>query len=173
MNDQAADSPKKKRRKHTQFFRACRFLWPYRRMVTVSVIAAVFVGLVFSSSIGAMLPILRVLINNDTLASWMDRQVIGHKIDATLDDSDSGLIVRVKSDGRAAHMGVKKGDTVTDLAAAAYAPRVAVQTNVGVTQVPAHEVKWHLALGQRIAHWFPQDREWGAVKTIAIILVFI
>src|SRR5688500_18186640 len=163
MNDQAADSPKKKRRKHTQFFRACRFLWPYRRMVTVSVIAAVFVGLVFSSSIGAMLPILRVLINNDTLASWVDRQVIGQKIDATLDDSDSGLIVRVTPDGRAANAGVKKGDTIANLAEAATAPSVAVQTNAGATHVTAHEVKWYLALGQRIAHWFPRDREWGAV----------
>jgi ABC-type multidrug transport system fused ATPase/permease subunit len=146
---------------------------PYRRIVLISVLSAFFVGLVFSSGLGAMLPILRVLINNDTLATWMDRQVTGAKIDATLDESDSGVITRVEKNGRAAQAGVQKGDKVANLPDAATSEQIQINGANGVIRLTANPLKWHLRVGHRIAHWFPNDHEWGAVKTIAIILLFL
>jgi subfamily B ATP-binding cassette protein MsbA len=64
-----------KPRKNANFRRACRYLGPYRRIVIISIICAFLVGFIFTSGLGAMLPILRVLVNEDTLQSWVDRQI--------------------------------------------------------------------------------------------------
>jgi hypothetical protein len=67
---------RRKRRKNTHFWRAFRFLAPYRRIVAISIISAFFVGMVFTSGMGATLPIIKVLINGETIQSWVDRQVL-------------------------------------------------------------------------------------------------
>jgi hypothetical protein len=167
MNDLASASARKKRRKNTEFWRSCRYLYPYRRIVTISVIAAFFVGLVFSSGLGAMLPILRVLVNGDTVKGWLDRSVIERKVGVTLTDDASGQIVRVHPDGPAAHAGVNVGDRVTDPIRAVYGDVV----DVAGKAITARHVPWYQLQAQRIGNLFPTDREWGAVKTIAIIFI--
>lgn len=59
----------KKRGKNVHFWRACRFLGPYRRIVTISAVCAFLMGLIYTGGLGAMLPILRVLVNGDTVQS--------------------------------------------------------------------------------------------------------
>src|SRR5438552_4211838 len=66
---------RRKRRKNTHFWRAFRFLTPYRRIVIISIISAVLVGFVFTSGMGAMLPIVKVLIDRDTIQGWVGRQL--------------------------------------------------------------------------------------------------
>src|SRR5438045_5714306 len=68
------DHPRK-RRKNTHFWRAFGFLWPYRRIVLISAISALLVGLVFTSGMGAMLPIVKILIDGETIQGWVDRQL--------------------------------------------------------------------------------------------------
>ncbi len=67
-----------KRNKHAYFWRACRYLGPYRGLVTTSVNAAFLMGYLYTGSLGAMLPILRVLINGETLQAWAERLIAEH-----------------------------------------------------------------------------------------------
>src|SRR5438445_5800304 len=77
MSDQLPAEPRK-RRKNTEFWRACRYLGPYRRIVTISILCAFGVGFISTIGLGAMLPLLRVLINGDTVQSWADQQILQH-----------------------------------------------------------------------------------------------
>src|SRR5947207_14246407 len=71
--ENAPDS--RKRRKNTEFWRACRYLAPYRRIVIISIVCAFGVGVITTTGLGAMLPILRVLLNGETIQSSVDRQI--------------------------------------------------------------------------------------------------
>src|SRR3954452_1670331 len=97
-------------------------------MVGISVVSAFFVGVIFMGGLGAMWPILRVLLNNDTLSSWMDRQVIETQLGVTMSDDQNGRIIRVANDGPAKTAGVKDVDRVLDLQKAAQDSTVDVQT---------------------------------------------
>ena len=69
----SADGSRKKKDKGTaDFFRACRYLLPYWRMVMASILCAVFVSIAFTGGLGSLLPIMRVLINGQTVAQWAD-----------------------------------------------------------------------------------------------------
>src|SRR6185369_1792085 len=74
----------KKRKKNVHFWRACRYLGPYRRIVTVSIVSAFFMALIYTGGLGAMLPILQVLVNNETIAGWMDKHVVSDRLGLTL-----------------------------------------------------------------------------------------
>jgi len=51
------------------FMRAARYLFPYWKIVTISISCAIFVGLATAGGITTMLPIMRVLLNGDTSAA--------------------------------------------------------------------------------------------------------
>jgi len=69
------------------FFRALKYLRPYRRMVAASIICAIFVGLAMTGGLTTMLPIIRVLINGDTVSGWVDRTVVNHRLHIKLNDN--------------------------------------------------------------------------------------
>src|SRR5438270_5968286 len=71
-----------KKGKNVHFWRACRYLGPYRKIVTISAVSAFFMGLIYTGGLGAMLPILRVLVNGDTIQSWTDRQIAENRLGA-------------------------------------------------------------------------------------------
>src|SRR5262249_21339666 len=71
MSQPPPDQPRKSR-KNTEFWRACHYLGPYRRIVIVSIVCAFFVGGITAAGLGAMLPILQVLLNNETLQGYVD-----------------------------------------------------------------------------------------------------
>src|SRR5215213_3176963 len=101
----------KKRGKNTHFWRACRYLGPYRRIVTISAVSAFLMGLIYTGGLGAVLPILRVLVNGDTVQSWTDRQIAESRLGARLyiperpvdapliKDEGRLLVISVKPDG--------------------------------------------------------------------------
>src|SRR5205814_2377555 len=68
----------KNRRKNTDFWRACRYLAPYRRIVAISILCAFAVGFITTLGLGAMLPLLRVLIRGQTVQAWLDQQITPH-----------------------------------------------------------------------------------------------
>ncbi len=74
MTNDLTNRPKVKLSKHRHFWRACRYLWPYRVKVAISVMAAIFVGLALTGGLTTMLPVMQVLINGDTMPAWMYRQ---------------------------------------------------------------------------------------------------
>ena len=75
-----SDRPRNKGSKHRHFWRACRYLWPYRAKVTVSVVAAFFVGLALTGGLTTMIPIMQVLFNGDTIQSWMYRRMAERRL---------------------------------------------------------------------------------------------
>src|SRR3712207_3014603 len=54
-HSERADGKPSKSKDSTQFWRAARHLWPYRRIIGVSILCAFFVGLAVSSGLTAML----------------------------------------------------------------------------------------------------------------------
>ena len=90
-------SSRKKEKGATHFWRACRFLYPYRWMVTVSVLCAIFVAGSSTTGLGALLPIMRVLIKGDTILTWANREISQHRIGLSFSDESHDLqIVTVK-----------------------------------------------------------------------------
>ena len=64
----------------THFWRAAGHLWPYRKIITISVVCAFFVGLAVSSGLTTLVPILRVLLNGQTVLDWANEQVARQRI---------------------------------------------------------------------------------------------
>ena len=92
MSSDTVDRPRrKKKEENPNFWRAIRFLAPYRGMVLVSVLCAVMVSAVFTSGLGAMLPIFKVLLEDQTVAQWMDHQIVEHRL-GNLDAERSDLV---------------------------------------------------------------------------------
>src|SRR5271170_3850663 len=115
MNDQS----KPNSRRGMQFRRASRFLWPYRKLVGISVVAAIFVGLFLTSGLGAVLPIFQILINGDTVPNWVGRQTASQRLGLLVADDPRALrVIQVKPDQPAAAAGIKPGE---ELAADQYA----------------------------------------------------
>jgi ATP-binding cassette, subfamily B, bacterial MsbA len=119
MSSDASHDPslqtRRKSKSTADFWRACRYLAPHRRIVITSVICAFFVGLTFASGLGAILPILRILVNGDTLQSYAARVVAEHRLDAQLADTPGEVKVVAlthKHSGAAAKAGLKPFDVL-------------------------------------------------------------
>src|ERR1700685_2496595 len=74
------DAKQPKRNKNVYFWRACGYLAPYRQIVIISVVSAFFVGLIGTTGLGTMLPILSVLIGHQTVQEWVDQKIAGAKV---------------------------------------------------------------------------------------------
>src|SRR6478672_6712073 len=142
-----SDSARPKREKRDQsvayFWRALRYLAPHRRLVGISIGCAVLVGLTFTGGLSAMLPILRVLMNGETVQTWSGRIVAEHRLNVKLADTpDKVLIDHVHHEGAAGRAGLKQGDVLTagedaEATLAALADPGVSETKVSV-QRPAH-----------------------------------
>jgi ATP-binding cassette, subfamily B, bacterial MsbA len=120
------------------FWRAARSLLPYRRMVAISIFCALFVGVAFAGGITTMLPIMRVLLNGDTLAGWAERQVAAERLDVRFnDDAARLLIVGVGHKGPGAAAGLRAGMEIKlpDAPSTVAAPTLAHVADPSVNQV--------------------------------------
>jgi subfamily B ATP-binding cassette protein MsbA len=98
----------------SQFWRAARALWPYRKIIGISIVCAFFVGLAVSSGLTAMIPILRVLLKeNQTVADWANEQIAEKRLGVKFSESGDELF-RIVSDSPAEAAGLHKGDRLTD-----------------------------------------------------------
>jgi len=61
------------------FRRVLRYLIPQYREIAVSVLCAFFVGILFSLSIAAMLPLMKVMIGEEGPHGWIERAIIQHR----------------------------------------------------------------------------------------------
>src|SRR5688500_17283288 len=102
-----------KRKRNADFRRAIRYLGPYRGIVAVSVVCALLVGIVFTGGLGAMLPIFKVLLDDQTIPQWVDRQIVEKRLDITLLELPDELVVAKVKPGKAGdRAGLEVNDTV-------------------------------------------------------------
>ena len=110
-SDGAAGKPKDKRL--SDFWRSTRYVLPYRRIVGISVVCAIFVGIATSGGLTTMLPIMRVLLDGQTVADWANSQIVEKRIGVKLaDDRDVVRLITVKQGQAAAAAGLKAGEQV-------------------------------------------------------------
>src|SRR5271155_5355228 len=110
-------SPRRQAKKKNQadFWRAMRYVAPYRKIVIISVICAFFVGLATAGGLGTMVPILSVLINGDTVSDWANQRIVEKRLQISLVlDGDDLRIVRIPRDGIADRAGLRKFDYLTN-----------------------------------------------------------
>ncbi|HEX4148479.1 MAG TPA: ABC transporter transmembrane domain-containing protein, partial [Pirellulales bacterium] len=107
------DGGGKQHKQLSEFWRAMRYVLPYRGLVAISIGCAFVVGLTVSGGLATMLPIMRVLLNGQTVADWANSQVVEHRLSVKLaEDSAAVRLVQVKV-GRAADAGLKSGDQIS------------------------------------------------------------
>ena len=84
----APRDPGRRRRSRglAEFKRSLTYLRPYWKMVLTSIVCALFVGITTTAGLGAMLPIMRVLINGDRVQTWVYRQTAARRLGAYLVD---------------------------------------------------------------------------------------
>lgn len=179
-----ADARRRERRKRkstSEFWRACRFLYPYRAMVATSIICALFIGIAFTGGLSSMVPIMQVFLKGDTIESWANREIAERRlgVDFPADDTevpagDNQLrIMRLQDDGIAAKNGFRVGDVLGDRSALSLlslpgAVRVASPIP-GAAPIELPPLPWHLALGREVALRMPGH----PVKAIAVVLAAI
>src|SRR3954470_9627265 len=90
-----SDRPQRDNREQsvTYFWRALRYLAPHRRLVIISIGCAFLVGLTFTGGLSAMLPILRVLMNGETVQVWAGKAVAESRLNVKFADAPEELIV--------------------------------------------------------------------------------
>ncbi|MGD0541026.1 MAG: ABC transporter ATP-binding protein [Tepidisphaeraceae bacterium] len=123
MSEQTnTNRPKVKGSKHRYFWRACRYLWPYRAKVAISIAAAFFVGLALTGGLTTMLPIMQVLINGDTVPGWMYRQTAQARLKVKL-VADPGIVqISQVTAGPGKLAGLRVGDEIVDVSLPSGAP---------------------------------------------------
>ena len=103
----------KKSKGTADFWRACRFLYPYRGMVLISILCALFVSVTNTAGLGTMVPIMQVLMKHDTIANWANREIAQRRIGVKFsNDSDELLIVKVANDSAAERAGLHPQDVL-------------------------------------------------------------
>lgn len=175
----------KKRRKNADFWRACRFLWPHRGKVFISIFCAFFVGAAFTSGLSTLLPIMRVLINGDTVVTWVNRQVVQHRLNvALLDAPDRLQISRIKDADD--DPGLKDGDIITGLDGktgnpAALLDRLSRSDQPSVrldlaggrrVEARLHEAPGYLITGRNLAARLPEQPV-GAIAVIFAVIAML
>ena len=104
-----------KKRAQEDFWRAMRFLLPYRAMIALSLAAALFVGLAMAGGFTTMLPVLNVLIHGDTVPNWVYRRVAADRLGVTFTPEAADLrVLRVDADTPAAAAGLAPGAALSD-----------------------------------------------------------
>lgn len=85
---------KPSRKSNRDFWRATRFLFPYRKTVIVSVVCAIFTGAFTAAGLATLIPILRVLIRGQTVAGYV-AEVTAHPTTSTIKQWGYDLLTRV------------------------------------------------------------------------------
>src|SRR3954463_12244956 len=114
MSDSERPRREKRDKSVAYFWRALRYLAPHRRLVGISIGCAVLVGLTFTGGLSAMLPILRVLMNGETVQTWSGRIIAEKRLEIKLADTpDKVLIDHVHHEGAGAKAGLKQQDLLS------------------------------------------------------------
>jgi ABC-type multidrug transport system fused ATPase/permease subunit len=176
--------PRKKEKGAAHFWRACRFLYPYRGMVLISILCALFVSVTNTAGLSTMAPIMQVLVKGDTIATWADREITQRRLGVKFSaDSDELLIVKVEHKSAAEQAGLHPQDIlqtppqntraaagvlVTELSDPALTQKT-VQTRTGIVNLSLPAMPGYLIAGRNFAAKFPTH----PVKAIAAVFGII
>ncbi len=170
-----------KRKNTADFWRATRYLAPYRKLVVASIISALFVGVAMAGGFTTMLPILRVLINGDTVPNWANRLVVQKRLGVNFaGESKDLLVISVKKDSPAAMSGIRPRDLLApadrgidqtnvlwDLSdPALHNTTLHLQDNHDVTLTDLPPVSWYWAVSRPMFRKLPT----GPVAGVAVVL---
>src|SRR5688572_22503306 len=175
QSPQVPTAPKPRKDKRLpHFWRALRFLAPHRRLVIISICCAFLVGLTFTGGLSAMLPILRVLMNGETVQVWAGRVVAEQRLNANLADDPETVRIDRLDPGPAADAGLTKGDTLgpsTVLATIAEPTNTTATLNVSGQPVTLSlpPLKWYQRAFYRAAAALPAH----PVAAIAVVFAFM
>ncbi len=175
----------RKTKKNADFWRACRFLYPHRRMVLISVFCAFFVGAAFTSGLSTLLPIMRVLINGETVQSWANRQIVQQRLKIKLVDNPSRVQIGRISDPDDLP-GLSEGDIIVSTGAGQQTSQgiieelaspqrheAVLRTRDGrAVTVHLDEVPGYLVAGQRVAGHLPANPV-GAIGVIFGVIAIL
>src|SRR5688572_4622047 len=169
LDPQTKPKPRKDKRL-PHFWRAVRFLAPHRRLVIISIACAFLVGLTFTTGLSTMLPILRVLLNGDTVKVWAGRIVAEQRLNVKLADDTESVRVDAVSAGPGADAGIKKGDVlgasaVVGSLADPAKRQAAVSIDGRVVTIALPELKWYYSAFYRTASVIPDN----PVAAIAVV----
>jgi subfamily B ATP-binding cassette protein MsbA len=112
----------KKSNKHRYFWRACQYLAPYRSKVIVSILAAFFVGFAMTGGLTTMIPIMRVMINGDTMQAWIYRRAAERRLGVVFVSEPTIVQVAQVVDASAKTAGLRPIDSIVDVALPTNAP---------------------------------------------------
>ncbi|MCF7957483.1 MAG: ABC transporter ATP-binding protein/permease [Phycisphaerae bacterium] len=103
------------------FRRIFQYIFPQYKAIILSVVCALLVAILFTLSIGAMLPMMRVMMEEEGLHGWVNRAIIKDRsgitfymvgppkfINAGLDDDRKAIPLRIKQVARAKSAGAIK-----------------------------------------------------------------
>src|SRR3982750_4737231 len=111
-----APAPRPQRRKsrnNSEFWRPCRFLYPYRAMVATSIVCALFIGIAFTGGLSSMVPMMQVFLKGDTIQSWAHRSITERRLGVKLVDEPGVVrIQKLDEKGAAAAAELKPGDLI-------------------------------------------------------------
>ena len=156
---------------------------PHKKIVIVSILCAFFVGLTFASGLGTLLPILRILVNGDTVQGWVQRQAVENRLGVKLtEDANAVSVASVPHPhGAAGEAGVRAGDTLRlkdsdgrlTLLALASRPEINVTAAgpMGTRNLVIHaaENPWYIRRGLVIVNRLPAN----PMASLAVVLGFV
>lgn len=112
---EAAPATRRRKAKLTALWRALRFLLPYRRIIIISMVCAVFVGMTATVGLSTLLPALQVLLRGDTVQAWVDRQIVQQRLGVNLVDDLSELRLARVATGAAQAAGLSPGAEIVSV----------------------------------------------------------
>jgi ABC-type multidrug transport system fused ATPase/permease subunit len=129
-----------KKRAQQDFWRAMRFLLPYRAMIALSLAAALFVGLAMAGGFTTMLPVLNVLVHGDTVPDWVYRSVAADRLGVSFagDGTEAAhlRVVHVEPGSPAAAAGILPGTALADGTAEGEARVLSTLADPAIATVP-------------------------------------
>lgn len=176
MIDPTPPPARERRRKSSnkEFWRACRFLYPYRAMVATSIVCALFIGVAFTGGLSSMAPMMQVFLKNDTIGTWAQRKIAEGRLGVEFSEDTRDLrIVKVSEKGPAARAGFKAGDSLGPRGALGtlsepHAVTVPAPT-AGASAVTLDPLPRHLALGRDVALRMPTHPVWAMATVLAAV----
>lgn len=66
---------KSRKSRHADFWRALRFLHPYRKLVVLSLVCAFFAGTIMTSGLATIVPIIKVIIDGQSIQEWVNQSM--------------------------------------------------------------------------------------------------
>src|SRR5271163_3763453 len=73
------------------WWRVLRGVWPYKKLVIISVLCALGVGLSYASGVAVMLPVLKVFISAEGIHGWANRTAAEDRLHLTFWDLDQTI----------------------------------------------------------------------------------